>query len=83
MTEKVELLIKIPKKDYDKMCRGELVDTILVAIKEGIPLPKGHGRLKDIDKIEELLDLDQPNNVIAKNIKNIVDSVPTIIEADE
>ena len=83
MSEKVEVIIKIPKKDYNKMCRGELVDTILVAIKEGTPLPKNHGRLKDIDKIENLLDLDKPNNVVAENIKKIIDTVPTLIEADK
>ncbi len=45
-------------------------------------LPKGHGRLKDIDKIEQLLDLDKPNNMIAKSLKNLIDSVPTIIDAE-
>lgn len=35
----MRIVIDIPKKDYDKMCRGELVDTILVAIKHGTPLP--------------------------------------------
>ena len=52
-------------------------------IANGIPLPKGHGRLKDIDTVERLLDLDKPDNVIAKALKTIIESVPTIIEADE
>lgn len=34
----MKLGIDIPDKDYDKMCKGELVDTILVAIKNGKPL---------------------------------------------
>lgn len=36
----MKLAIEIPDKDYDKMCKGELVDTILVAIKNGIPIPQ-------------------------------------------
>ena len=34
----MKLIIDVPEKDYNKMCRGELVDTILVAIKNGIPV---------------------------------------------
>lgn len=34
----MKVLIDIPDKDYDKMCKGELVDTILFAVKNGIPL---------------------------------------------
>lgn len=52
----MRLVIDIPEKDYDKMCRGELVDTILVAIKHGTPLPKGHGRIGDLDKLEKEID---------------------------
>ena len=33
----MKLAIEIPDKDYDKMRKGELVDTILVAIKNGTP----------------------------------------------
>lgn len=35
----MKLLIDIPKKDYDKMCKGELIDTILVALKNGKSIP--------------------------------------------
>ena len=52
------------------------------AIQRGTPLPKGHGRLKDVDKIEALLDLDKADNEIAKALKNIMEHVPTIIEED-
>ena len=46
-------IIDIPKKDYDKMCKGELVDTILVAIKNGTPIPEGHEKLCDAEKVIE------------------------------
>ena len=34
----MKIIVDIPKKDYDKICKGELIDTILVAIKNGTPL---------------------------------------------
>lgn len=49
----IELVIKIPEEYYnaikaipDRQC---VVDTLI--IKYGIPLPKGHGRLIDADKL--------------------------------
>lgn len=62
-------------------------------IANGTPLPKGHGRIKDIDKIEwygcttefdcphkerECKDCDR-----AECSKTQVDAIPTIIEADK
>ena len=35
----MKVIIDIPKKDYDKMCKGELINTILVAIKNGTLIP--------------------------------------------
>lgn len=46
-------------------------------IRKGTPLPKGHGRLIDADKVTEAYFL-----VIGDFIK-VLDSVPTIIEADK
>ena len=82
----MKLLIDIPEESYKATCNQCMlppdVKNVVQGIKNGTPLPKGHGRLKDIDKIEQLLDLDKPNNMIAKSLKNLIDSVPTIIEAD-
>ena len=54
MTE-VELVIKIPKKIYKSICDknalGCDISDIKNIIRNGTPLPKGHGRLKDIDKL--------------------------------
>lgn len=90
MSEQVEVVVKIPKyyltHPQDYSCLAECV-------RRGIPLPKGHGRLKDIDKIEwygcttefdcphksrECKDCDR-----AECSKTQVDDIPTIIEADE
>lgn len=58
--EKVELVIKLPAKLYDLIqskieFNGDLkqkdIKTIMIAIDDGVLLPKGHGSLKDTDKI--------------------------------
>lgn len=80
----IELVIKIPEEDFER-CKKKFQMSINImgdAIANGIPLPKGHGRLKDIDEVERRLDLDKPDNAIAKALKNIIESVPTVVEAD-
>ena len=87
----IELVIKIPEEEYrmillsDKTAISEFIskEAMMYAIKNGTPLPKGHGNLKDIDKIEQMLDVETPDNTIAKALKNLLESVPTIIEADK
>ena len=85
----MQIVIDLPEDDYyDALQYVELkVNTdfenlMIRAVQNGTPL-KGHGKLKDVDKIEALLDLDKADNEIAKALKNIIDSVPTIIEADK
>jgi hypothetical protein len=61
-------------------------------IRNGTPIPKGHGRLKDFDKIEWYgctTDFDCPfRHLDCKDCKRAecdktqVDEIPTIIEAD-
>lgn len=63
-------------------CGKTIQYRVVNAIKNGTPLPKGHGRLKDIDRVERLLDLDKPDNAIAQVLKNLIESVPTIVEAE-
>ena len=48
----MQLVIDIPEDAYDFIKKtGYHTQSLYNAIKKGIPLPKGHGRLKDIDKI--------------------------------
>lgn len=49
----MQIVIDIPKQTYlnakaDMLCGA---DSIVKAIKSGIPLPRGHGRLIDADKL--------------------------------
>ena len=48
----IELVIKIPQKEYNDTLQGVFsIDVFREAVKNGIPLPKGHGRIMDVDKI--------------------------------
>jgi len=95
--ETVEVVVRIPKDVYEKI---QQIDRIIVGrrngktiefalwngVKNGTVLPKGHGRLGDLDRliraeIQHLL-YHLPNGDIAvpqQDIKN----APTIIEADK
>lgn len=79
----MKLLIDIPKKDYDKMCKGELVDTILVAIKNGILLPKGYGRLGDLDELLNSMKREvKQNDANEYDCLHLVKQAQTLIEAE-
>ena len=78
-----EIVIKMPnkffkdiKESYSLDLGGE-VKKVIKAIKNGTPLPKGHGRLVDADEIERTHKGD--NWDLHKVLKN----APTIIEADK
>lgn len=74
----IELVIKIPERIHYGIEKGITVNgskasqILIDAVKNGTPLPKGHGRLIDADDID--------NHIIGH-----VDtrSCPTIIEADK
>lgn len=71
----MKIVIDIPEEIYlnaktDMLCG---TDVIVNAIKNGIPLPKGHGRLIDGDELERRMKIGY----------NIVKAAKTIIEADK
>lgn len=95
----MQIVIDIPEEEYKRMKEKSMfgrVDVWKDAIRNGTPLPKGHGDLKDIVKIEEAF---WNNNLIDKNMDSIDNGesqkirramirtmyldVPTIIEADK
>lgn len=77
----IELVIKIPKDEYNIAKYGQYgninVDMVRKAIKNGVPLPKGHGRLIDADRLYddfEYADYD---------FEEALEYAPTILEADK
>ena len=59
---------------------------VIDAIKKGTPLPKGHGRLIDADKLKHRYIASQGDTVDDKAwitaIRRSINEAPTIIEAD-
>ena len=84
--KEVELVIKIPEEMYAQIIDKNGIDTMLIPykniIKDGTPLPKGHGRLIDADAL--LKDVrDNSESYFADDFAHEwVDVAPTIIETD-
>ena len=88
---KVKLMIEIDEAIYNEFMKEndyELIYNgywVAKAIAKGTPLPKGHGRLGDLDLLEKIVRADTNYLCVGdKNeaLFNIV-SLPTIVEADK
>lgn len=78
----MQIVINIPEDTYRYFHNGGSIGTSLMienAIKNGTPLPKGHGRLKDIDAIIDTLDSSDRDIYVKECLE---EDTPTIIEAD-
>ena len=76
----IELVIKIPEEMYQNVLNGTYCGTLYEELKNGTPLPKGHGRLiNESEVIKSLFDFTN----CKKSIGMCIDNVPTIIEADK
>lgn len=88
----MKLVIDISKQDYELACKHPevLFGVYAKCIKNGTPLPKGHGRIVDesqITSVEYHEERETIHNVfgsVFERIHIIIDSTdaPTIIEAD-
>lgn len=103
----MQIVIDIPEWKYISICEGieaskrcGVVGTdhnIHEAIANGTPLPKGHGALKDEDKIiraiEDRVEFLRKNDAVFMRLRKDIDilgcipkircEVPTIVEADK
>ena len=85
----IELVIKIDKKEYEWIKEHEVVPLEYVrsigeAIKNGTPLPKGHGRIADMDAaIKCIEEVEGEDAVWAISLIEWACSKRTIIEADK
>ena len=91
----MRLVIDIDDKTYADIKKGIIYSSIrdvpqesVVAIANGIPLPKGHGRLIDADEILKDTECIEDNLCDEKDKQSVrylrieMESAPTIIEAD-
>ena len=68
------------KIKYQQFCDYEDLKN---AIEDGTPLPRGHGRLVDADEIDNnIYDLTRSMDLNYGQISEVVDTAPTILEAD-
>lgn len=89
----MKLVIDLPEKlynyiksnNYDEHLDRRFDYMIRFAVREGIPLPKGHGGLIDVDDIR-VIELEDGLHIIRHEKGDEIDvyiDAPTIIEADE
>ena len=90
----MQIVIEIPEDTYKATCNENMlppdVRNVVDAIKNGTPLPKGHGRLIDADRFLKRVKKDREHEAYmhswtADNVLERLDSwyAPTIIEADK
>ena len=87
----IELVIKISDEEYDAIKKHPNWYNIGQLIANGTPLPKGHGKIVDISKIDDdRIESDNPVIYLTINGEYIeavsldyLNSLPTIIEADK
>jgi hypothetical protein len=91
---KMQIIIEIDEKDkqyLDKCLKGkglafldnaQLIKRVVLAIFHGNPLPKGYGRLGDLDALREEVYSWDMNDYDRLDFVDAIDNAPTIIEAD-
>ena len=83
----MKIVIDIDEKLYERIKYLEpkadtMLDRLMRSVKNGTPLPKGHGRLIDADALESHDEYDGQG--FTKSVyKDDIDSLPSIIKADK
>jgi hypothetical protein len=80
----IEMVVKIPEEIYKAsqiigVKHENVIQIPLEVIANGIPLPKGHGAIKDVSQIEIPMCEDR---TYERWVQVAIDSAPTIIEKD-
>lgn len=76
----MQIVIEIPEQNYNDICNSETASNYSVlyaldGIRNGTPLPKGHGRLIDANAVD--------TRYSDPEVVETLDDAPTIIEADK
>ena len=86
----MQIVIDIPEEDYIRLRDEGMfgnVTTFKRAVREGTPLPKGHGRLIDVNELLDRIGLEDNDSNREDNVGEIItledfDFISPIIEAD-
>lgn len=76
----MKIVIDIPEEMYDRVLDGTYCGTLYEELKNGTPLPTGHGRLIEADVLEKIAMEEDSFGYVSMG--EIADA-PTIIEADK
>ena len=82
----MQIVINMPEEVLNsiKTFKGKFICEngydLIQGIKNGTPLPKGHGKIGDLDRLYNVF---EKNVVSAGVFKELFDHAPTIIDADE
>lgn len=80
----MKLVIDIHEKDYQSIKNGHIPFNIFNVIMNGTPLPKGHGRLIDVNQIVyEKECVYETDGCCTTRSTPDINATPTIIEADK
>lgn len=90
----MKLVIEIDDKTYElvKLFKSECLtpereakidDPFFRAVLNGTPLPKGHGRLKDVDYVKKQFNGKEGDDFTAFHFYEAIDNAPVIIPADD
>ena len=97
----MKLVIDIPEEEFERMKEKKMFGNVTVwkdAIRNGTPLPKGHGRLIDADALETAYGIEGATKygneskeqlehsygtMMMYEIADMLDYAPTIIGADK
>lgn len=77
-----ELISKIDDENYQSVISW-FATTLYCAIKDGTPLPKGHGRIGDLDALREEVSSWGMNDYEPSDFIDEIDRANTIIEAEK
>lgn len=78
----MHIVIDIPEEDYEYL-KLYNKDGLYNAILNGTPLPKGHGRLGDLDALQKEVSSWGMNDYEPSDFTYAIDQADTIIEADK
>lgn len=78
-----ELYNYMQTEEYDEHLDRRFDYQIRFAVKNGTPLPKGHGKLIDADVLCDYFWDNRSKLYTHKDLQIVIDNAPTIIEADK
>lgn len=86
----MEIVINISEEEYSKIKENDMVfynGRFFQMVRNGTPLPKGHGKLFDMNDLLDRIGLEDNESNREDNVGEIItledfDYIPTIIEAD-